>query len=271
MRCVIDYRKPPELCLPAVFSPDAIRLSSARRDIEEILADMGYRLQVCTYEDWARLQDFLAEIYEPQMLNNFGGFTLYKALRFGSGALLETGAGKIAGYILEESFRDRYDSSYCQGLVVVPEHRGRKLSVYLERYNFLQAMARGAKIRRATIAPTNLPSLVSSLNHNGTIADGIHPYLDFEQTPRLLISMPLTIEAMAANRLDISKVPAFLKARREGVDYRILDPTDAEALIDLFHLGRFQIAAVLKPGIASEGSALLALSNQCLQVSFDRG
>ncbi len=271
MRCVVDYRKSPELCLPAVFSPDAVRLSSARREIEEILADMGYRLHVCTYEDWERLQNFLAEIYEPHMLNSFGGYTLYKALRFGSGALLETGAGKITGYIVEESYRDVHDSSWCQGLVVAPEHRGRKLAVYPERYNFLQAMERGAKIRRATIAPTNLPSLVGSLNHNGTIADDFHPYLEFMRAPRLLISMPLTIEALAANRLDSGKVAAFLNTRREGMDYRILEPADEKALIDLFHRGGFQIVAVLKPGIASEGAALPALSNQCLQVSFDRG
>lgn len=257
------YRKPPEICRPA--GRDAAGAESCTPEaIERSVARLGLRLRDAVPEDLDRLLRLQDRWFRPSPARRINAYELHRLIRFGRPALLETAAGEIVGFDLAADYAGEPPTAGSAGLAVDPAFAGHALGTLLLRHSMLRSMAAGVAARRGIVHPENLPSLVTLLNHLGSVCDGFYRRFGDWGQPRLTHCCHLRPEVLSEDRVDRGRLARFLRAGRHGEDYLLLAPGDEDALDLLYRQGRFLVAAVVPPACGVPETALLALPRERL-------
>ncbi len=257
------YRKPAEICR---FSDDwehpreglAGFIDSQKREIEDRVAGLGLRLRLARPGDMDGVMDLHRRCFPPETTSLESAYVLHRILSYGYAPVIEDAAGVIVGANVCVGYDDPDRTAYGVRITVDRAVAGHNLGAELVNYACLMGMERGSRLRRGLLAPTNYGSASNFLNYVGYVCESFHPELP-GFGPRFIVALPLTPGGVRNNRIDLDKLDAFVRAREEGLDFRLLDPLDLEEIDRCHRESPFRIAAFCKKGRFFEDNRFVAL------------
>lgn len=266
------YLKPAGIC----YAPDSIWQKANpdedpyefsyrwRKDIQARVADLGLSFKNIQSEDTSAIKDFLNRRYPKRLADEICAFDLFRFREYGHGIILVDDGGIVRGTIFEEKYDTAEKTSFTIRLAIDVETEGHNLGLQLMRYSVLRALETGSRVKRGLIEFGNLRSLYINLNKVGWICDGFEPHIS-SLGSFFRISLPLDPQGVTSNCIDLSKIGPFLAARREGIDYRIIDVADFAGVRSLYESGEFVIVALLRHDEVVKRDSFLALTKETIQ------
>lgn len=267
------YQKPEALCkpifkdLPNSFWQDQIQFSREwRESIARALERQNLSISKLDKHDTPRVISFLHRRYPAELAKEICAFDLYRFKQFGHGVVLENKDKEVVGNVFEVAYDTSDRTSYTIRLAVDERLKGQNLGYHIMVYSSLLAMERGSRVKRGLIQFDNHQSLHINLNKVGWICSGFDPEIVglgsfFE------IALPLNIDGLATNAVDLTQVPSYLQSHRKGTDYQLIASHDMDAVVNLYEKTDFKIAAFVMPGLlAHNQSYFLALSPEQLSL-----
>ena len=119
------------------------------------------------------------------------------------------------------------------------------IAAYLLKYAPIIGFKNGCSIKRNTANPNNIPALINLLNYVGCTIDAFHKDLYQEGLHQYTMSLPLTLNGLINNRINLNKVNSFIKNGKENIDYKLLLYNDLEKIEQLYQNTNFKIVAIL--------------------------
>ncbi|MEM6342490.1 MAG: hypothetical protein AAF927_01370 [Bacteroidota bacterium] len=259
------FQKPIDICeqsdipLPQFWNDKFAFAEEWRRQIESTAAAYGLELRLYHNEDIPAIKAFLEERYSPDLAAEICAFDLHRFEEYGHGVILLDDDARVRATIFEVGYHTNEKTSYTIRLAVAEELQGRDLGQQLVIYSSLIAMEYGSRIKRGIIEFDNLRSLYINLNKVGWICDEFIPDIKSLGT-FFKIALPLDPKGLTGNRIDPRKAMAFVRSRKEGVDYQLLCFKDFEATQKMYTETDFKVVAVLKEEWAEEFESAMLLA-----------
>ena len=265
------YRKPEAICdvdpgVENLTSPEQVALfvDSQKKRIEQKIAALGLRLRFATRDDIDAIQELHRKFF-PAGTSLENPYALFRIVTYGCAPMIETAEGRLVACNISESYDDPERTTWGIRTAVDPSVSRHNLGAELGTYACVTGMARGARMRHAFVAPTNLSSAANVLNYVGFTVE------DFDLNipghgPRFVLTMQLTPAGIRNNRIDLDKTRAFLDSHQDGRDFAVVACTDEEGLTRMYRHTPFRIVAFLKAGFHSQEPCFLALPESRLRV-----
>jgi hypothetical protein len=259
------YRKPKEICRYSeawerITDVDDVRafIASSKRDIEERISRLGFRLKMATVRDMEGILDLHERCFPPGAATLENPYVLHRILNYGYAPAIEGTNGRILGCNICVGYDDPDRTAYGVRITVDPAVAGHNLGAELVNYSCLIGMERGAGIRRGLLAPTNYGSASNFLNYVGYVCESFHPELP-GFGPRFVVALPLSPGGVMNNRIDLEKARDFVLSHEENRDFLLLDAEDLEGIVRTYRGPDFRIAAFFKKGPFADTNRFLAL------------
>jgi hypothetical protein len=258
------FKKPPEICqqsdipLPQFWTDKFKFAEDWRSQIEHRTAAYGLKLQMIRNDDIPRVKKFLYEHYPREVAAEICAFDLHRFMEYGHGLVLINDQEEVKATIFEVGYHTPEKTSYTIRLAVSYELKGKNLGHDMVIYSSLVAMEYGSCIKRGIIEFENLHSLYINLNKVGWICDAFVPEIK-DLGAFFKIALPLDPPGLTGNVIDTDKAIDFVRSRREGIDYRLVDFGDFETTTSMYANTDFVVVAVMRQGWVKDNDCLLAI------------
>jgi len=275
MKKLVYFRKPAELCSTAIFEGQSNLnqfVSFFKTLIENQLGIEGYKIRLAGIEDIDDLITFMKHRYmnhPPGVADDVTQYDLYRFIKFGHGLIIENHDKQICACVYEEPYNTPDATSYTVRIASSFEVTGKSLGFKITEYSTLLAMEGLSKVKRALIEPDNYASISILMNKLGMICDGFYTNLFSNVGAGLTVCLPIDMESFQNNRIKIVDVVDYIKANKEGIDYKLIDPTNLEAMDYMYNVEKqFWAIGFLKAGLVSEKNVLFAYPGEKMNLQF---
>jgi GNAT superfamily N-acetyltransferase len=260
---ITGFAKPRALCFAPVDPPDPVRAATL---CQQRLDGLGLAVRSARPDDIGSLRSFMERRLPPASQRTLGPYDLYRVLQFGGSVLLEDRTATVQGFFFEQRYGDAARTSYCVSVAVAEHLAGHGIGAELVRYAGYRAAAAGCTVQRAVLSPHNLASGVTFFNRVGHIAEDFYAKLDGYGESRFAVCCGLGAEGLGANRVDPAAAQRLVANGSAGRDYLLVD-VDDRAIDRLYRAGLGRVVAVLSAGSTGTPPRLLALPDDCLDLS----
>lgn len=267
MRELADYRKP-----KALLALDLEAAAKPRRpaEIQEAIRakhrSLGLELRRAGLKDLEALRSFRLDHRPPPIGRQITRYDLYRILRYGSSPILVDEKGRIRGMLLEVRYYRECQISCGISMAVDKAIAGHGLAADLLVYAGCEAAAAGCRLQRGIVSPENQPALSTLLNKVGYLAEDFLPSYPGLGGSRLTLCWSLEPRSLLGNRVDATRLAAFLESGRRGHDFRLIALSDTEGLSRLYHEGGFKVIAFAPAGSISDTPWLVAVADRLLRL-----
>ena len=261
---IIFARKPADICRPgeevvpgAPDGDEQVLIDYSKQRIVEYLDSLKVKLRPAGIDDIPKVQEFIARVYPSELSDEISPFDFFRFLKFGEGFILEEEGHRIVGCLFSIYYDTEEKTAFSIRLGIHSDRTGLNLGYNIMMYSYLKAREHGATVMRALIDCDNFPSLHLHLNHGGWFCDDFG--VDYAGLGNCFtIALPLTIQGLMHNKVNVRSFSQYLKEHRDGVDYRVLHWNDWDELTAMYREKEFRVAAFIKAGIYSDQPGFIA-------------
>lgn len=257
------YQKPAIICKPLTDDEkhlmnlsDSDFIVFQKKEIEEELEKLGYKIRVANYEDIDALWNFTEARYVKLEGNELSTYDYYRFIKFGTGLILQK-EETICGCVFEIAYDTPLRTSYPLRLVLDEKIKGNNIGLWLVLYLSLIAKKRGSEINRSVISFDNHISLYVQVNKQGWILNGVNPNIK-GLTNYFEACLPLSNTGIIQNKIDMQKLLAFIKKHEAGKDYNLIECNNIEAVHQSFKQN-YIITAFIREGIIDDKNYFFAI------------
>jgi len=257
--------KPPALCIQRY---DVSETSNAKQThailmkeksrIESLVKSLGFTLRLGRHGDIWNIHERTCESFSEEAAQGISVYDLYRFIHHGYPVVVLDGDGKILAYDLSISYDDPEKTSYEVAVAVDYKLSGHRLGSLLSTYGAILGWERGSRVRKSSVNPLNVPSVKNLLNYSGFYGADFAPNFLGQMGPRLILSLPLTPNAILNQTVSMGAVKKFVNTGSQNKDYRLIRCDVFPEMEKMVRETPFRIIAFIQAGVFDEKPFFLA-------------
>ena len=233
-------------------------LMGEKSRIEKRMEQLGLSLRLAREEDIRNIHHRTCESFSKEAAQGISLYDLYRFIHHGYPVVVVDLDGKVLAYDLSISYDDGEKTSYEVAVAVDHKLSGYRLGAFLSIYGAILGWERGSRVRKSTVHPLNIPSVKNLLNYAGFHGADFIPNFLNKMGPRLVLSLPLTPNAILNQAVSMGAVKKFVNTGNRNENYRLVRCSAFAEMDRIYRETPFRIIAFIPAGVFDDGPLFLA-------------